>query len=255
MRRFKRINLLIITGLFVLLIGLSGKEGVGAKKVYGQDCSSSCCFDWCEEWKDLFKCPPTPTSQPSPEPSLEPSPEPSVEPTSGLVPEDGGGKDGGDGGGKGGPAEAPKCQAETPLTPTLLSVNLAGEGKADLSWTKVDLATHYSISYGLSPGDYIYGVDNTGKVTSFTVGGLDSESRYCFAVRAVNDCAPSGLSNEICTGKVLGAVTDSRVLGISTLGETGSFKENLFYILFIMGALCLGFGIRNFGLEKRRVSL
>jgi len=103
-----------------------------------------------------------------------------------------------------------------------------------LAWTAVSPVTHYSISYGLSSGNYIYGVSNTGNVTSFTVGGLDSGAGYCFAVRAVHDCAPSGLSNEICTGEVLG-----QVLGVTTLADTGSFTNELFYILFIIGSVCL----------------
>ena len=118
----------------------------------------------------------------------------------------------------------------------------------ELVWTAVDLATHYSIVYGPSSGNYIYGVDNTGNTTSFTVGGLDPASDYCFAVRAVHDCAPSELSNEICTGEVLG-----QVLGATTLGDTGSLIDELFQILFIIGSVCLSLGLRAYLPTKEKV--
>jgi len=108
----------------------------------------------------------------------------------------------------------------------------------------VEPVTHYSISYGLISRNYIYGVPNTGKVTFFTVGSLRSGVNYCFAVRAINDCAPSELSNEICTGAVLGVATGGKVLGVSTLGETGAFDEQIGQILFIIGCLCLSLGLR-----------
>jgi len=96
----------------------------------------------------------------------------------------------------------------------------------------------------LDSGNYIYGVPNTGKITFFTVGSLQSGVNYCFAVRAINDCAPSELSNEICTGAVLGVTTGGKVLGVSTLGATGIFNEQAGQILFIIGCLCLSLGVR-----------
>ncbi len=172
---------------------------------------------------------PTPTS------TLTPTPTPTTPPSNG-----GDGGDGGDNGGTGGPGEPFVCGATIPSAPTLLSAIKSGSS-ADLSWTAVEPATHYQISYGFSSGSYLYGVDNTGKVTAYSVGGLDLGSDYCFIVRAVNDCAPSDPSNEICTGQVLGR---GQVLGATTLADTGSLAENLFYLLFIMGSVCTGVGLR-----------
>lgn len=185
---------------------------------------------------------PTPTlppDHPTPTPTLTPTPTVIPEPTPTHQPEIGGPVNGG----QPGPAGPSVCTASVPSAPILTNVISSGVGQVNLLWTAVTPVTHYSISYGLSPQNYIYGVDNTGNVTSFTVGSLDPGVRYCFAVRAVNDCAPSGPSNEICTGKVLGT---GQVLGVSTLGATGSFAKDFFQILFIMGSVCLGLGLKLF---------
>ncbi|MFZ5365998.1 MAG: fibronectin type III domain-containing protein [Patescibacteria group bacterium] len=204
-------------------------------------------------------CPPPPCVSPTPTPTppelsptpAQPTPTPTIpfQPTpTPTTPPPVGGE-----GGVGGPAGPPVCGAQTPQAPNLKSVTSVGAGEVELIWDPVEPATHYSISYGPSSGNYLYGVDNVGKVTSFKVGGLGS-GRYCFTVRAVNDCAPGELSNERCTGEVLG-----KVLGVSTLGVTGSFTETLLQILFIIGSICLGTGIKLFpaspqgGPAKRRV--
>lgn len=187
---------------------------------------------------------PTPTPTPG-EPTGTPTPEvPTPTPTpTGVVlhPPGVGGPPAGGGG------EPWTCNATIPPAPTLLTVNSAGLGQANLAWSAVDPVTHYAIVYGLFSGNYIYGVADTGKTTSFTVGGLDSAAKYCFAVRAVNGCAPGGLSNEICQG----AVGGGRVLGASTLGATGSATEQLFQIFYIIGCVCLAFGIKLCGVAKK----
>jgi hypothetical protein len=124
-----------------------------------------------------------------------------------------------------------------------------GAGEVELFWDPVEPSTHYSIFYGPSSRNYLYGVANTGKVSSFKIGSL-GRGTYCFAVRAVNDCAPGELSNEKCTGEVLGV---SKVLGVSTLGATGDFDEKILQILFIIGCLCFGVGLRLFLPAKRLV--
>lgn len=179
---------------------------------------------------------PTPTipSEVTPTPTSIPSPTPTPLPEVGGPPP--------------GPGVPPVCGAAVSPAPTLLSVTPSGAGQVDLAWTVVSPVTHYSISYGLTSGNYIYGVSNTGNVTSFIVGGLDPAAIYCFAVRGVNDCAPSGLSNEICTGEVLGV---GQVLGVTTLGPTGSFPETLFQILFIIGCVCVSAGLKLFLPAKR----
>lgn len=201
-------------------------------------------WDWCN-W-EFDPCPtktPTPSpvqSTPTPIPPFEPTPTPTLElgepssmptPTSEPPPV---------GGGEPGPAGPPVCGATVPDAPVLLSADRSGPNEADLSWTEVGMATYYSLVYGLSSSNYSYGVSNTGRVTFFTVGGLDPTADYCFAVRAVNDCAPSDLSNEICTGASRG-----QVLGVSTLADTGGMDDEIFQLLFIIGSLCFGFGVKE----------
>lgn len=203
--------------------------------------------------------PPKPSSTPAPQPtSPPPSSHPTATPTSGgqpaptsttaapgvptaiptLAPSSAGDSGGGIGG-AGGVGEAVVCTNTVPPAPTLLKVAPAGAGQVSLTWTAVNPITHYSISYGLLPGNYIYGVPNTGNTTSFTIGNLQPKVNYCFAVRAVNDCAPSSLSNEKCSG---GGV--ARVLGATVLGATGSVDE-LVPILVIIGSICVALGLRN----------
>ncbi|OGM09532.1 hypothetical protein A2159_00055 [Candidatus Woesebacteria bacterium RBG_13_34_9] len=86
--------------------------------------------------------------------------------------------------------EPPQCTAQKPSAPTLTSVVKTGT-QAVLTWTSVNLATHYVISYGTSPTNLEYGVPNTGKVTTYTIKSLNANSKYYFTVYAVNDCMPS----------------------------------------------------------------
>lgn len=113
---------------------------------------------------------------------------------------------GGGGGGfsPSGPGSAPVCSAAKPPSPVLTSVTRHGS-TATLTWTKIDSATHYAIWYGTAPGQFDYGVPNTGKVTSFTVGSLDPGKQYYWEVRSVNDCMPSDPASGIGGGDVLGA--------------------------------------------------
>jgi hypothetical protein len=186
---------------------------------------------------------PTPTlTEPTPTPTpqeSEPSATPTLTPTPTSLPAVGG--DGG--GGDGGTAGPPHCGAEVPAAPRLVNLDRPKPAEVILVWTPVEPTTHYAIVYGLTSGNYLYGVDNTGKVTSFTVGGLNPNADYCFAVRAVNDCAPSPLSNELCTTKTLGAAA-GQVLGVSTLGATGDSTEKLFLYSFIIGCVCFSCGLK-----------
>ncbi len=179
----------------------------------------------------------TPTPATEITPTFTPTPTPTSPPSVG-------------GGGDGSPGEPPHCGAQVPGAPTLLEATQFDPHQVNLLWTPVDPSTHYSIVYGLLSGNYTYGVADVGKTTSFRVGGLASGAKYCFAVRAVNDCMPGALSNEICTGKALGG---GAVLGASTLGATGSFDDELLQILFIIGCVCLSLGLRLSLPAKRQV--
>ncbi len=126
-----------------------------------------------------------------------------------------GGSSGGGGSPGLSPAGAPVCNSAVPAAPVITSIVRNGSS-ATLTWTQVNLADHYLISYGLSPGNWLYGVPNTGNVTSFTINGLDPNTQYYFAVRAVNNCMPSAEST---SGQVLGAST-GEVLGLANTGNT-----------------------------------
>lgn len=147
---------------------------------------------------------------------------------------------GGGGGVGGGPGEAPVCTNTTPVAPTLLSASVVGVNSIKIQWGKVIGADHYSIFYGPSSGNYPYSVADTGDTDNFVINGL---GRACFAVMAVNGCAPGPLSNEVCTG-------GGQVLGASTLGATGAAEENLFYSFFILGSLLGIVGVRKFASSK-----
>lgn len=119
------------------------------------------------------------------------------------------------GGGGGGnpttPAGPPVCNSAKPATPQLVSVIRKGS-QAIVTWTKVDGADHYVLAYGTKPGDYPYGVPNTGDVTTYTVGALNPGTTYYFQVYAVNNCMPSDPSGTAPQG--------GAVLGLASTGNT-----------------------------------
>jgi len=123
-----------------------------------------------------------------------------------------------------GPKDPPVCTAPRPVPPQLVSVIRNGS-EAVVTWTKVDLATHYTLAYGTEIGNYPYGVPNTGNVTSYTVKALDPSKTYYFLVYAVNDCMPSDPSGTAPQG--------SAVLGLAATGDSA-----LLYSVF-GGALLL----------------
>ena len=170
-------------------------------------------------------CPPCcyPTSTPTSE--ITPTPVPTNPPTAGD-----------NGGGGGGPAEPSHCGSATPSTPFLRTLIRLGNGQVELVWDPVDPSSGYAISYGPKPGDYLYGVSDTGKVNSFIIGDLGG-GNYCFAVRALNGCAPGELSNEKCTNDVLGTG-----IGGAVLGATGNSLDD--YLISINKKA--NFGARSF---------
>lgn len=217
--------------LEVLILGfIFLRESLGEVRVATAGYWFPTCFPPC-----IPTCLPKPTPTevvPTPTESL-PSPGPTSPPADSGV----GGPPAG-----GGPAGPPVCGAQTPPAPYLRSVSKIKYGEVELTWDPVELATHYTISYGPSSGNYLYGVSNTGKVTSFKVGELGG-GNYCFVVRAVNDCAPSEPSNELCTG--------GAVLGVSVLGATGQMTNLFWQILFIMGMACGVVGARNYFQDQK----
>ena len=95
------------------------------------------------------------------------------------------------------------CENSTPLKVVLYQPNhpalpkTAARGEVILNWLKLqDNAGKYTIAYGVQPGNYIYGVTDTGDVNSFTVKYLNPGTRYYFVVRGVNGCMPGPWSQE-----------------------------------------------------------
>jgi hypothetical protein len=91
---------------------------------------------------------------------------------------------------------APVCTKEKPGTPVLFEPKKGKPGKITLQWSPVSNATTYTLAYGLSSRNYIYGAINIGNTTKFTVQSLRPGQKYYFSVLAVNDCMPSDYSNE-----------------------------------------------------------
>jgi len=141
-----------------------------------------------------------------------------------------------------GPANPPVCTNTVPSAPTLLSATALGGNSINIKWNKVDGVSDYSIFYGPSSGNFLYGVPSAGNTDNFTINGL---ANGCFVVRAVNGCATSVQSNQVCTGGAGG-----QVLGASTMAGTGAAEESIFYGIFTLGSMLSGFGIRKFFSSK-----
>lgn len=128
----------------------------------------------------------------------------------------------------GGSSGAPQCTAQKPSQPSSLSAVKTSPTTVKLTWGAVVPVTYYSISYGTDPNNFQFGVPNVGNTTSFVIGALNPDLKYYFKVIAVNDCMPSDPSAEVTPGGVLGASTESKVLGASTDRLAGTHSD--FYI-------------------------
>ena len=82
-----------------------------------------------------------------------------------------------------------------PSTPQSLSAYALGSTSILLEWEESSGATNYSILYGESPGNFIYGAANIGTTKRFVVNSLQPNTLYYFAVFASNDCSTSGRLN------------------------------------------------------------
>lgn len=92
------------------------------------------------------------------------------------------------------------CEDTAPQNaPKLVSVMQDTYGFT-LNWQNApDPVSYYSISYGTSSGNYTTTNPNAGgrNTSSYTLSGLDKNSRYYFVLQAGNGCAVSSYSNEI----------------------------------------------------------
>lgn len=145
----------------------------------------------------------------------------------------GGTTTGGGGGGGTNTIGTPSCNDTKPPTPILLSVSRNGS-QATLTWTAVNPVSHYTIAYGLSAGNYTFGVPDTGNVTTYTINSLDPNALYFFAVRAVNGCMPGDLASiSIGGGEVLG------------LASTGDAPFMTVLLLSGVGLLAIGIVLKR----------
>lgn len=156
------------------------------------------------------------------------------------------------------PNSLPPCSQVAPLSAPILSLSSALPDRATLNFTKpADPFTYFMLAYGTKSGEYIYGNPNVGnpETSEYTVIGLSSNSRYYFAMRAVNGCAPGPFSNEISvlvptriptitpTGVVLGVTVGPRTptptktmtpIPTPTIAAPGSPLYNYLYIPVII---------------------
>lgn len=96
----------------------------------------------------------------------------------------------------------PTCNNEKPAQVVLYEPNhpllpkATGAGEVRLNWLKAARANKYTIGFGTSPSNYIYGAANIADTNNYTVGHLNPGTRYYFAVRGVNECMPGDWSRE-----------------------------------------------------------
>lgn len=173
-------------------------------------------------------------------------------------------------------------------TPQLTSVDSAGTHSITLVWTDVsNPVTNYVVSYGLAAGKYIYGNPNVGGqgTTSYTVGGLNTGTRYYFAVMANNGCTAGSYSNEMSEAAggaptptpepVVDTPTDTPDMSADTPALTAdtptdiptpteapsaasggnSFVSHLMIGVTAVGVVCAGIGIFVFLKMKKKRSL
>lgn len=155
--------------------------------------------------------------------STTPTPGPSATPTPTDIPNNDSSTSSNDGGNGG----APICPDLKPGKPTLIAVSYKNSTTAVLDWTKVPGANNYMISYGLQPGNYIYGVASTSDVTHYEVGSLAAGVKYYFRVYALNNCQPSDPTTELSSDP--GPITGYGVGGAesTSLANTGDAVTTL----------------------------
>jgi hypothetical protein len=96
----------------------------------------------------------------------------------------------------------PSCGKEAPDQVVLYEPNhpllprASAGGEVLLNWLKAARATKYTVAFGTSSGNYIYGQADVGDTDHFLVRFLTPGRRYYFAVRGVNDCMPGPWSME-----------------------------------------------------------
>ena len=115
--------------------------------------------------------------------------------------------------------------------PKITTAVSASAHSITLTWTDAaNPVTYYLLSYGTSSGNYIYGNPNIGGqgTTSYTVGGLNTGTKYYFVIRAGNGCTPGNFSNEVSavpgsSGSTTTPIPTPRVTTTSTTTTSDTF--------------------------------
>lgn len=97
------------------------------------------------------------------------------------------------------PVKQNTCTESKPEKVTKVFVNKVSPTSVNIEWRKSSSANNYNLVYGLSSGDYKYGVNNLGDISKTEVNYLDPNANYYFAVLSINGCMPGELSNEVST--------------------------------------------------------
>lgn len=137
--------------------------------------------------------------------------------------------------------DTPVCGKEKPSKVVLYEPNhqllpkATGVGEVRLNWLKAFRANKYTIGFGTTSGNYIYGATNLPDIDNYTVSNLNPGTRYYFAVRGVNDCMPGEWSREwsAVVGRGSGNLTytgsenNNKVLPSTNLRKQGTGNENV----------------------------
>lgn len=124
--------------------------------------------------------------------------------------------------------DAPTCNNSAPSMVWPFWARSAGGGAVDLTWGAVNQATSWTVSYGVAPGKYIYGVSNfgDGNSRSFRISALPS-GVYYFVMRANNGCKPGPFSNEWKVTVGRGGVARTQSVNDSFVNAPAGSPKNL----------------------------
>lgn len=146
------------------------------------------------------------------------------------------------------------CTDEKPTQAPNLSGFRSSSTSVVLTWNSVEPLSHYTIRYGKSSGNYIYGATDIGKVNIYEVKDLEPNVKYYFQVAGVNGCRVGDWSNEISPReRVLGTTTELVKHEPVAAGISGSSVVPLAGALSAAGAvffLVSKFTRRNYLLDK-----
>jgi hypothetical protein len=93
----------------------------------------------------------------------------------------------------------PTCNKTPPTATDIYKAEKNPDGSVLLRWHNVTAPfTHYLIAFGPNRTTFLYGAPNVGNDNKYLVKDLTPGARYCFYVKAVNDCAPGPISNIHC---------------------------------------------------------